>query len=101
MTDATANGGSASPAGEPVPARRRSRPPAVLLIAGALVALVIVIPLVFLIVEAVQDGWSALYPLLFRQLTGTLLWNTVSLTVVVTVLCAMIGTLAAWFVERT
>ncbi len=101
MTDMTANGGFASPAVEPVPARRRSRPPAVLLIAAALVALVIVIPLVFLIVEAVQDGWSALYPLLLRQLTGTLLWNTVSLTVVVTVLCAMIGTLAAWFVERT
>ena len=36
-----------------------------------------------------------------RPLTATLLWNTVRLTVVVTVLCAVIGTLAAWCVERT
>ena len=34
-------------------------------------------------------------------LTATLVWNTVSLVVVVTVLCAVVGTLAAWFVERT
>ena len=39
--------------------------------------------------------------LIFRPLTRTLLWNTVRLTVVVTVLCAVIGTLAAWCVERT
>ena len=39
--------------------------------------------------------------LIFRSLTATLLWNTVRLTVVVTVLCAVIGTAAAWFVERT
>ena len=32
---------------------------------------------------------------------GELLWNTVRLTVVVTALCAVIGTAAAWFVERT
>jgi iron(III) transport system permease protein len=29
------------------------------------------------------------------------LWNTVRLTLAVTVLCALIGTAAAWFVERT
>ena len=39
--------------------------------------------------------------LIWRPLTATLLWNTVRLTVVVTVLCAVIGTLAAWCVERT
>jgi len=84
----------------PVPARRRSTPP-VLLAAGVLVALVLLLPLGFLILEAVQDGFSTLRPLLFRALTATLLWNTVSLMVVVTVLCAVIGTAAAWFVERT
>jgi iron(III) transport system permease protein len=68
---------------------------------GALVALVLLLPLVFLILQAAQDGWSTLHPLLFRSLTATLLWNTVSLTAVVTVLCAVLGTLAAWFVERT
>ena len=84
----------------PVRARRRSTPP-VLLAAGVLVALVLLLPLAFLILEAAQDGFSTLRPLLFRALTATLLWNTVSLMVVVTVLCAVIGTAAAWFVERT
>jgi iron(III) transport system permease protein len=37
----------------------------------------------------------------FRSLTASLLWNTVRLTGAVTVLCAVIGTAAAWFVERT
>ncbi len=58
-------------------------------------------PVVFLVVQAVQIGWAELHPLLFRHLTGELVWNTVSLVVVVTVLCAVVGTLAAWFVERT
>jgi iron(III) transport system permease protein len=84
----------------PVRARRRGPPP--LLLAGAvLVALLLLLPLAFLILEAAQDGFSTLRPLLFRALTATLLWNTVSLTVVVTALCAVIGTVAAWFVERT
>ena len=39
--------------------------------------------------------------LIFRSLTLTLLWNTVRLTVVVTLLCAVIGIAAAWCVERT
>ena len=39
--------------------------------------------------------------LIDRQLTGQLLWNTVRLSVVVTALCAVIGTGAAWLTERT
>ncbi len=82
------------------PGHHRSGPPA--LVAAALaVAVVVLTPLLFLIIEAFQTGWSTLQPLLFRSLTGELLWNTVSLTVVVTVLCAGLGTVLAWFVERT
>ncbi len=80
---------------------RGPRRPRVLVALAAAVAAVLLLPLVFLVVEAVQDGWSTLSPIVFRQLTATLLWNTVSLTVVVTALCALIGTLAAWCVERT
>jgi len=83
------------------PAAGRRHPPRVLQVLAAAVAVVLLLPLAFLVVEAVQDGWSTLSPILFRQLTATLLWNTVSLTVVVTTLCAVIGTLAAWCVERT
>ena len=63
--------------------RARAARAAVALAAG-LVALVLAVPLVFLLIEAGNSGWATLRPLLFRQLTVTLLWNTVRLTVVVT-----------------
>lgn len=79
---------------------QRRRPP--LLTAAALVVtLAVLTPLVFLVVQAVQVGWAELRQLLLRSLTATLIWNTVALVVVVTVLCAALGTLLAWFVERT
>ena len=64
-------------------------------------AVVLVLPLAFLLFEAHGAGTSTILRLVFRPLTATLLWNTVRLTVVVTALCAVIGTAAAWFVERT
>jgi iron(III) transport system permease protein len=79
---------------------RRRLPP--LLTTGAvLVSVAVLLPLVFLVVQAVQVGWAELHKLLFRSLTATLIWNTVTLVVVVTALCAVTGTLVAWFVERT
>ena len=66
-----------------------------------LVALVLATPLAFLALQAVQVGGSSLSSLLFRHLTATLLWNTVRLAVTVTLLCAVIGTLTAWCIERT
>jgi iron(III) transport system permease protein len=84
----------------PVPSRRPSRP-RVLLVTSGLVAAVLVTPLVFLLLQAHGAGPSTVFHLIFRSLTRTLLWNTVRLTVVVTVLCAVIGTMAAWSVERT
>jgi iron(III) transport system permease protein len=39
--------------------------------------------------------------LIDRQLTEQLLWNTIRLSVVVTALCAVIGTGTAWLTERT
>jgi iron(III) transport system permease protein len=65
------------------------------------VAVVLVSPLAFLLFEAHGAGTSTILHLVFRELTASLLWNTVRLTVVVTALCAVIGTAAAWFVERT
>ncbi len=108
-----AHGGVAPPAGhdrkggQPGPRRHRAGPrrhragPPLLVGAAVVIALAVVTPLVFLLVEAFQTGWSTLQPLLFRSLTGELLWNTVRLTTVVTALCALLGTLLAWFVERT
>jgi iron(III) transport system permease protein len=72
-----------------------------LLAAAFLVAGVLAVPLVFLLVEANGAGLSDLRSLIFRPLTWSLLWNTVRLTAVVTAACAVIGTAAAWCVERT
>jgi len=84
----------------------RARPghrrlPPLLTAAAALVSVVVLLPLVFLVVQAVQVGWSQLHELLFRHLTAMLVWHTVALVVVVMLLCVAVGTLAAWFVERT
>ena len=75
--------------------------PTGLLAVSALVTAVLLLPLVFLLVEAEGAGLSTVVGLIDRPLTGQLLWNTVRLTVVVTALCAVIGTGAAWLVERT
>jgi iron(III) transport system permease protein len=66
-----------------------------------LIAAVLALPLIFLLIEASASGAAADARLIFRPLTAELLWNTVRLTVVVTALCAVIGTAAAWCIERT
>jgi iron(III) transport system permease protein len=78
--------------------RRRTSP---LLLFSAAVAVILCLPLAFLILEAVGAGPGKVAGLIDRSLTGQLLWNTVRLGVVVTVLCAIVGTGAAWLVERT
>ena len=55
----------------------------------------------FLVVQAVQVGLGRARRLLFRHLTATLLWNTMSLLVTVSIGCAVIGTATAWCIERT
>ena len=80
---------------------RRHHAHRVLLAVSVVVSIVVILPLVFLVLQASQVGWSTLHALLFRSLTAQLIWNTVSLVVVVTALCAVVGTLTAWLVERT
>jgi len=80
---------------------RRTRRPAALIAVSGLVAAVLALPLVFLLIEAHSAGVSDVAHLIFRPLTRSLLWNTVRLTVAVTVACAVLGTAAAWCVERT
>ena len=87
-------------AGAP-PRARRPRRPVVLITLSAAVAAVLAVPLVFLLIEAHSAGAGPVTRLIFRGLTRELLWNTVRLTVTVTVACAVIGTAAAWFTERT
>ena len=94
----TPSGPSARPAG---PTARRSSRPTALIAASLIIAAILALPLVFLLIEANNSGLHEDARLIFRPLTATLLWNTIRLTVVVTALCAIIGTAAAWCVERT
>ena len=90
-----------APAPPPAGRARRGRRPRALTAASCLVALLLALPLAFLLLEAAGSGTSSVAHLIFRGLTGQLLWNTVKLTVVVTTLCAIIGTATAWCIERT
>ena len=100
MTAVTAQAEALPRPGRARPPRRRRLPGGLLLI-GAAVAIVLLLPLVFLLVEAAGAGAGTVARLIDRSLTAQLLWNTVRLGVVVTLLCAVIGTGAAWLVERT
>jgi iron(III) transport system permease protein len=81
-------------------ARRRPRP-LTLAVLSTLVVLIVALPLIFLLTEASDAGASTVWHLIWRSLSASLLWDTVRLTVVVTFLCAVIGTLTAYCVERT
>jgi iron(III) transport system permease protein len=75
--------------------------PRLLMTLSAVVMLILIAPLIFLLIESQGAGVHTVWQLIWRSLTATLLWNTIRLTVVVTILCAIIGVLAAWCVERT
>jgi iron(III) transport system permease protein len=88
-------------AGVEQPHRRPPRAPIALLATSVAIAAVMALPLAFLLIFAHHSGWSDVRRTIDRQLTVTLLWNTVRLTAVVTVLCAVLGTATAYCVERT
>ena len=102
LAAADESGGAPAPPPGPGGGDGRAAPaPPLLVAASAVIALLLFAPLVFLLIEAHGAGAGDIWHLIWRSLTGTLLWNTVRLTAVVTVLCAIIGTLTAWCVERT
>jgi iron(III) transport system permease protein len=70
-------------------------------LAGAVVALVAVIPLLYVGYYTVTTSPSEARDLLFRARMGELLWNSVRLMVTGIVLSAVLGLGAAWLVERT
>jgi iron(III) transport system permease protein len=72
-----------------------------LYVLGGLVALALLLPETFLVVQASDAGWTQVSRILFRPLSAELLRNTVELTALVAVATALIGTAAAWCVVRT
>ena len=93
------------PIGRAAPARRSRRRTTggarLLVVLAALIAAALLIPLAFLLVQATEVGWSQVSSLLWRHFTVSLLWNTVRLTLAVTVLSAILAVGLAWCIERT
>ena len=79
----------------------RRRPPLSLVLAAVLVAALVLLPLAYTVLQATQVGRQDTIDLLFRPLVGELLVNTIGLVIAATVTSAIIGTVAAWFIERT
>ncbi len=78
-----------------------ARPPAALVAAALLGVTLILLPIFYTVIEAASVHFRDAVDLLVRPLVGTLLFNTVSLVIAASLASAIIGTAAAWVVERT
>ena len=79
----------------------RPAPSPVLLAAALLPVLLVLVPLGVTIVKAFKLGAEEAAHLLFRPLVGELLLHTLAIAATAAAASALIGTVAAWFVERT
>jgi iron(III) transport system permease protein len=86
-----------------LPAWRPSvkRAPWVLVLVSTGVAVAVLLPIVFILQQAAYSHWSDVWRLVDRRLTRVLVVNTLELAVLVGAACAVLGTGAAWLVERT
>jgi iron(III) transport system permease protein len=72
-----------------------------LLLVAVAVALLVLLPLGFLLEQALSIGSSQVEALLFRPFVGTLLTNTVLLVALSTTACVVLGVAVAWLIERS
>ncbi|MHA7861732.1 ABC transporter permease [Tessaracoccus sp. Y36] len=70
-------------------------------VAAALVAAIVLLPIVVTVASGFGVGWSEAAAYLFRPRIGMLLTNTAALMAITLPLAVAIGTGAAWLVERT
>jgi iron(III) transport system permease protein len=78
-----------------------ARAPAPLIAAALVGATLVLLPILYTVAEAVTVDFRTAAGLLFRPLVGRLLLNTISLIIASSLATAVIGTAAAWLVERT
>jgi iron(III) transport system permease protein len=81
-------------------AARDSRPPTFLLVMALTVTALCLIPLGFIVVSTLTAGWDTVQRLVFRARVGELLVNTGLLVVLSCTATAVLGTAAAYLVER-
>jgi iron(III) transport system permease protein len=70
-------------------------------VVATIIGILLLLPLVAIVVDAQQSGWTEFSAVLFRARSATLLANTLTLPLIVTPLAAVLGTAAAWFTEKT
>ncbi len=100
MTAGLSLANPANPAAEHRRGRRRQAPPLWLVLAAALPVAMFCLPLAYVALRAWQAGPAGIVGELLRPLTLSLLLNTLVLGLGVTAGACLIGTAAAWCVER-
>ena len=83
------------------PRRALGRPPRLLVLAGAITAVVSLVPLVYLVVRVGEAGLQRIIEVLIRPRTLETVTTSVGLVVVVVSACLLIGIPTAWLVART
>lgn len=78
-----------------------ARAPRGLLAAASASAALVLVPLLVIVAQALHAGVGRAVALLWRPLVGELLLNTLLIVGATTCLCAVLGTVTAWLVERT
>ena len=89
------------PATTPTRRANTGRPPRLLIVAGALTAVVALIPLVYLVVRVSEAGLARIIEVLVRPRTLETVFTSVSLVLVVVTACLLIGIPTAWLVARS
>ncbi len=106
VVDLTAAGAAVRPppsaAGRPARLRpeRSTFPPALLVVIAVAVTVLCLIPLGFILFSTVTAGWDTVRKLIFRPRVGDLLVNTGLLVLLSCTATAVLGTAAAYLVER-
>jgi len=80
---------------------RLLRAPVALAAPALLAVIVALVPLVYLLDTSLQRGLQSVVSEIFLSQTATLVARSLALTVVVTLACAIVGTINAWFVVRS
>ncbi|MFK8250934.1 ABC transporter permease [Ancylobacter terrae] len=78
----------------------RRRPPGWLVLAALIPVALTVLPIIYVGSRALDVGWAEAWGMLVRARTGLLLANTLALAFGVTAAATLIGTAAAWVIER-
>lgn len=84
-----------------MPRRRRARPPLLLVVPAILTAAIALLPLVYLVVRASEDGVGTIVDVLWRERTARLLVRSAALAGTVTAACLAVGVSLAWLTVRT